>query len=115
MGICSPRERKTDVIQKCFTPACGTADTIWTSSGLLNPCATVIFTVAEACTTATVAQPVDFVVNKKAGNPTTFTLEQGESRALTVDQIDSIDVTCNGTTGQCIIDLCMLLHYECCS
>lgn len=114
MGICSPRERKTDVIQKCFNLPCQTPDTIWTASGLLNPCATVIFTVAEACQGGAGSGTVNFTISKKNGVPTDFTLSNGESRALTVDQIDSIDVTCNGTTGPCVIDLCMLLHYECC-
>lgn len=114
MSICSPRERKTDVIQKCFNPPCQEPEEIWMANGLVNPCATVIFTVAEACTGGAGGGTVSFLIDKKTGNPIMFDLNNGETRALTIDQIDFIQFTCNGTTGMCVVDFCMILHYDCC-
>ncbi|WP_176461636.1 DUF3992 domain-containing protein [Anaeromicrobium sediminis] len=113
MGICSPRERVTNLIKKCFTPDCGENEIIWMANGLVNPCATIVFNFTKACSAGGTIQ---ITLTRNNGTTRVITLNQGESRAITIDGIDEIEVMCSGNAdqGTCAINMCMIIHYDRC-
>lgn len=114
---CLDSRRDTDKAKACFRLACGSTDNeIWVSNGLVNPCATLIFNLEQACDTSATGG-VNITINQTNGNTIQIdNLLQGESRTITVDRIDSITADCLAGTDNdgCILFFCMLIHYDCC-
>ncbi|QHE51635.1 S-Ena type endospore appendage [Pontibacillus sp. HMF3514] len=120
MSLCSPKRRNTDVLKHCFRFTCDgsgldTLQDIWINNGLVNACGTFILEAENICEGVRVFVNGEEVTVDDSGASTP--IEDGETLALTVDDLESIQVICTSpsiTTQQCRLNFCLTLHYECC-
>lgn len=120
MSICSKKRQNRDVLQHCFRFQCDTTQEperqdLWISNGVVNTCGTFVLSVEESC------QGVQVFVNDEEvtvdANGVSTPLADGDTLALTVDDLDSIQVICSTTSGLpefCLINFCLTLNYQCC-
>jgi hypothetical protein len=120
MSICSKRKQNRDVLKHCFRFQCDNApdperQDLWISNGILNACGTFVLMVEESCGGVQVFVNDEEVTVDDTG--VSVPLEDGDTLALTVDDLSSIQVICNTTSGLpqfCIVNFCLTLNYQCC-
>ncbi|QHE51634.1 S-Ena type endospore appendage [Pontibacillus sp. HMF3514] len=104
---CSNKTLETDQFEHCYTFDCGTTEnSLWTANGIVNPCGSFVLSVDRTCST------VDVLVN---GGEVKSDLTEGQSVIITSDPLESVEINCNGDTGNnCKVSLCLTVNYECC-